>query len=79
MLGDGLRSFQVVWVSHNLMLPKETEGQGIPEKSSAWTCIEKRTTGTPLVGDAAELPAARAAPAAVVEEPLAEAQLLLLD
>jgi len=74
-----LRSFQVVYVSHNLMLPKETEGQGIPEKSSDWICIENSARGTPSVGDTAELSMAPAALALVVETRRVCVWLLPLD
>jgi len=66
-------------VSHNLILPKETEGQGIPEKSSDWTCIENSARGIPLAGGTEELPRALTAIAAAVEERCVGVQLLLLD
>jgi hypothetical protein len=76
---EGLRSFQVVYVSHSLILPKETEGQGIPENSADWTCIENSVRGIPLAGGAEELPRAPTAIVAAVEERRVGAHLLSLD
>jgi hypothetical protein len=57
------------------MLPKETEGQGIPEKSSDWTCIEKSARGALPE----ELPTEPAALAPVVEARRVCVRLLSLD
>ena len=69
----------MVYVSHNLMLPKETVGQGIPEKSSDWTCIEKKVRGVPPLGGAPELPGAPLAIKAVAEEACVGVRLLSVD
>ena len=61
------------------MLPKEIVGQGIPEKSSDWTCIENSVRGIPLAGGAEELPRALTAIAEAVEERCVGAHLLSLD
>ena len=66
-------------MSHNLMLPKEITGQGIPEKSSDWTCIENSVRGMTLAGGAADLPPAPAAIPVVVEERCVGTQLAPLD
>src|SRR5947208_14548401 len=58
------------------MLPKEPDRQGLPEKSSDWTCIENSVRGVPLAGGAEELPRARTAIAAAVEERCVGAHLL---
>jgi hypothetical protein len=61
------------------MLPKETEGQGIPEKSSDWICIENNARGAPSLGETAELSMAPAALALVVETRRVCVWLLPLD
>lgn len=66
-------------MSHNLMLPKETVGQGIPEKSSDWTCIEKKVRGVPPLGGAPEPPGAPLAIKAVGEEGCVGVRLLSVD
>lgn len=66
-------------MSHNLMLPKETLGQGIPEKSSDWTCIEKKVRGIAPLGGAPDRPGVPLAIKAVAEEGCAGVRLLSVN
>lgn len=61
------------------MLPKEIMGHGIPEKSSDWTCIEKKVRGIPPSTGAVKLPGVPVAITAVAEEGCVEVWLLVLD